>query len=150
MRWFCAGHFAATWLVCSSLLLRFHAAGESTVTFVLFSVILWPLILWAIPLKGYFYLKAVTLDRLKARVSRGELKRAVVFSFGFVTSLLAALCIGFATWSVGAIDGWFTHQAGAWSLLHTIAWFPVAFLLWVLIPTLGVAVLGWRKEPQPA
>lgn len=148
MRWFCAGHFAATWLVCTSLLLRFHAVHESSLTFVLFSVILWPLVLWAIPIKGYFYLKSVTLDRLKARVRRGELKKAVVFSFGFATSLLAALSIGFATWAVGAMDSWFSQQEGVMSLVHTIAWFPVAFLLWIVIPTLGMALLARRQQAQ--
>jgi len=142
MRWFCAGHFAATWLVCTSLLFRFHAMHDSSIAFILFSVMLWPVVLWALPLKGYFYLKAVTLDRVKARVRGGELKKAVVFGFGFCTSLLAALSIGVATWAVGALDRWFSHQEGALSLVHTIAWFPVAFLLWVAIPTIGVAVLA--------
>lgn len=146
MRWYCAGHFAATWLVCTSLLLRFHAAHDSSIAFILFSVILWPVVLWAIPLKGYFYLKAVTLDRLKACVRRGELKRAVVFTFGFCTSLLAALSIGIATWAVGAVDTWFSQQEGAMSLAHTIAWFPVAFMLWVFIPRFGVKLLANRQK----
>ena len=146
MRWFCGGHFVATWLVCTSLLVRFHTAQASSIAFVLFSIILWPVVLWALPLKGYFYLKSVTLDRLKARVRRGELKKAVVFGFGFCTSLLAALSIGFATWAVGALDYWFSQQSGALSLLHTIIWFPIAFLLWIVIPTLGVAVLARRTK----
>jgi hypothetical protein len=146
MRWFCAGHFAATWLVCTSLLVRFHTAHDSSIAFILFSIILWPMVLWAIPIKGYFYLKSVTLDRLKARVSRGELKKAVVFTFGFCTSLLAALSIGFATWAVGAMDTWFSQQEGVFSLLHTIAWFPIAFLLWILIPTVGMAILARQRQ----
>ena len=159
MRWFCTGHFAATWLVCTSLLLRFHAAHDSSVAFVLFSIILWPVLLWALPLKGYFYLKSVTLDRLKAKVHRGDLKKAVVFAFGFCTSLLAALSIGLATWGMGALDAWFSRLDGPMGLLHTLSWFPVAFLLWVLIPTLGIAILARRQteavehvvaEPEPA
>jgi hypothetical protein len=98
-----------------------------------------------LPLKGYFYLKAVTLDRLKARVRRGELKKAVVFAFGFCTSLLAAASIGFATWGLGALDSWFSRQEGALSLAHTIAWFPIVFVLWILIPTMGMAVLARRR-----
>ncbi len=149
MRWFAAGHFAATWLVCTSLLVRFHTAHDSSVAFILFSIILWPIVLWVIPIKGYFKLKAATLDRLKARVTRGELKKAVVFTFGFCTSLLAALSIGIATWAVGAMDGWFSQLQGALSLLHTIAWFPVAFLLWIVIPTMGMAILA-RRQQAPA
>jgi hypothetical protein len=153
MRWFCAGHFAATWLVCTSLLVRFHTAHESSIAFIVFSIMLWPVVLWALPLKGYFHLKAVTLDRLKARVHRGELKKMVVFGFGFCTSLLAALSIGFATWAVGALDSWFSQQEGALSLVHTIAWFPIAFLLWILIPTIGMSVLARQRQaatlPQP-
>ena len=146
MRWFCAGHFVATWLVCTSLLVRFHTAQDSSIAFVLFSIILWPVVLWALPLKGYFYLKSVSLDRLKSRVRRGELKKAVVFGFGFCTSLLAAFSIGFATWAVGALDSWFSKQEGAMSLVHTIIWFPIAFLLWIIIPTLGVAMLARRTK----
>jgi hypothetical protein len=56
------------------------------VAFVVFAVIIWPTLLWLLPLKGYFHLKAITLDRLKARVTRGELKKAVVFGFGFCTA----------------------------------------------------------------
>lgn len=107
---------------------------------------LWPVILWAIPIKGYFRLKAATLDRLKARVNCGELKKAVVFTFGFCTSLLAALSIGFATWMVGAMDTWFSQQEGVVSLLHTIAWFPISFLLWIIIPTVGMAILARQSE----
>jgi hypothetical protein len=146
MRWFCAGHFAATWLVCTSLLVRFHTTTDSSIAFIVFSIVLWPVILWALPLKGYFYLKSVTLDRLKARVHRGELKKAVVFGFGFCTSLIAAMSIGVATWCVGAMDHWFSDKEGAMSLLHTIAWFPIAFLLWVLIPTVGMAILARRQK----
>ena len=146
MRWYCAGHFAATWLVCTTLLMRFHAAHESSITFILFSIMLWPLVLWAIPIKGYFYLKSVTLDRLKARVHRGELKKAVVFGFGFCTSLLAATSIGIATWAVGAMDSWFSQKEGVYSLLHTIAWFPISFLLWIIIPTIGMAILARQRE----
>jgi hypothetical protein len=142
MRWFCLGHFAATWLVCTSLLFRFHAAGESSITFILFSVMLWPLLLWALPMKGYFHLKAVTLDRLKARVNHGELKKAVVFVFGFCASLLAAAAIGGATWAVGAMDLYFSQQEGAMSLVHTLAWFPLALALWILVPTFGLALLA--------
>jgi hypothetical protein len=86
MRWYCTGHFAATWLVCSSLLFRFNTASDHSVAFVVFAVIIWPTLLWLLPLKGYFHLKAITLDRLKARVTRGELKKAVVFGFGFCTA----------------------------------------------------------------
>ena len=152
MRWFCAGHFAATWLVCTSLLVRFHSAGETSISAVLFGLILWPVILWVVPLKGYFWLKSVTLDRLKARVRRGELKKAVVFTFGFCTSLFAALSIGMATWAVGAMDGWFSQQEGPVSLVHTLAWFPVAFVLWVLIPTIGMALLAGsgKRVTEPA
>lgn len=149
MRWFCAGHFAATWLVCTSLLLRFHSVGDRSIAFILFSIILWPVILWAVPLKGYYYLKSVTLDRLKSRVHRGELKKAVVFGFGFGASLLAALGIGVATWALGAIDGWFRAQEGVFSLVHTLAWFPVAFALWILVPTIGLAFLA-RQQSKAA
>jgi hypothetical protein len=145
MRWFCTGHFAATWLVCASLLVRFQAAHDSSVTFFILSVVLWPMVLWALPLKGYFYLKSVTLDRLKARVQGGELKKAVVFGFGFCTSLLAALSIGLATWAYAVADVWFSQQEGAMSLVHTLAWFPVAFLLWVTIPTIGMALLARKR-----
>lgn len=146
MRWFCAGHFAATWLACTVLLFRFHAAHDSSLTFVLFSVVLWPVVLWALPLKGYFHLKAVTLDRLKERVSCGELKKAVVFAFGFATSVLAVLSIAVATWAFTALDTWFSRQDGALSLMHTIVWFPLAFLLWVVIPPMGMAILGRGGE----
>lgn len=150
MRWFCAGHFAATWLAFTVLLFRFHTAHDSSLTFLLFSVVLWSVVLWALPLKGYFYLKAVTLDRLKARVSRGELKKAVVFAFGFATSLLAVLSIAVATWVFTALDTWFSRQDGALSLVHTIVWFPVAFLLWVVIPPMGLAILGGGGERNVA
>ncbi len=142
MRWFCTGHFAATWLVCTSLIFRFQATAENSVAFVLFAVILWPLLLALLPVKGYFYLKRITLDRLKERVSRGELKKAVVFGFGFFTSLLAAAGISLAAWAVGAVDGFFSRQDGVWSLAHTLAWFPVAFLAWVMLPTLAVWLLA--------
>src|SRR5829696_6585324 len=133
MRWFCTGHFAATWLVCSSLLFRFQRVNDLSLAIVLFSVVLLPVLLWLLPLKGYFHLKAITLDRLKSRVSTGELKRAVVFGFGFCTSLLAAVFIGFSAWAVDAMDGWFSRQDGLTSLAHTLAWFPVAFVLWAII-----------------
>lgn len=145
MRWFCTGHFAATWLVCTSLLFRFHSAGENSVMFIVFAVILWPLLLALLPIKGYFFLKRITLDRLKDRVQSGELKKAVVFTFGFCTSLLAAITISVATWAVGAADGWFKDQDGVWSLAHTLAWFPVAFLAWVLPPTLAIWLLARGK-----
>ena len=77
MLWFCSGHFASTWLVCLTLILRFQATAERPLTFVLFALILWPVLLELLPLRGYFALKRVTLDRLKARVHRGELKKAV-------------------------------------------------------------------------
>ena len=146
MRWFCTGHFAATWLVCTSLLFRFHQVSDYSLTFVLFAMVLWPVLLWLLPMKGYFHLKAVTLDRLKARVSRGDLKKAVVFGFGFCTSLLAAACIGVAAWMVGAMDGWFSRQEGVTSLVHTLAWFPVAFLLWAIVPAVVVSRLAKGGE----
>jgi hypothetical protein len=151
MRWFCTGHFAATWLVCTSLLFRFHQVSDYSLTFVLFAVVLWPVLLWLLPLKGYFHLKAITLDRLKARVSNGELKKAVVFGFGFCTSLLAAGTIGLAAWLVGATDGWFSKQEGVTSLMHTLAWFPVAFFLWAIIPAVVVSRLakGRREAHTP-
>jgi hypothetical protein len=142
MRWFCTGHFAATWLVCTSLLLHFRNTSDHSVGFVVFGIILWPILLWALPLKGYFWLKSVTLDRLKARVSSGELKKAVVFLFGFCTSLLAAAGIGAATLVLSSADGWFSRQEGALSLAHTLAWFPVAFAVWVAVPTIALALLA--------
>lgn len=150
MRWFCTGHFAATWLVCTSLLFRFHQVSDYSVTFVLFAVVLWPVLLWSLPLKGYFHLKAITLDKLKARVSNGELKKMVVFTFGFCTSLLAAGMIGLTAWLVGVTDGWFSKQEGVTSLMHTIAWFPVAFALWAIIPAFVVSRLakGGRGETE--
>lgn len=148
MRWFCTGHFFATLLVCTSLLFRFHNAGENSVAFVVFAVILWPLLLTLLPVKGYFYLKRVTLDRLKDRVRSGELKKAVVFAFGFCTSLLAALGIGLATWLVGAADAWFSRQEGVMSLAHTLVWFPAAFLAWVIPPTFAVWLLGRQRSAR--
>jgi hypothetical protein len=153
MRWFCTGHFAATWLVCTSLLFRFHRVDDLSLTFILFAVVLWPILLWLLPLKGYFHLKAVTLDRLKNRVSSGELKRAVVFAFGFFTSILAALCIGATAWAVGAMDTWFSRQDGLASLAHTIAWFPVAFIVWAVVPAFVLSRLargGARAVTAPA
>ncbi len=147
MRWFCTGHFAATWLVCSSLLFRFHAASDHSTAFILFAVIIWPTLLWLLPLKGYFKLKAITLDRLKARVSRGELKKAVVFAFGFSTSLLAATAIAFTAWAVKAMDGWFNKCEGILSWAHMLMWFPVAFALWALAPAFVVSRLA-RENPQ--
>lgn len=150
MRWYCTGHFAATWLVCSSLLFRFQAASDHSVAFVIFAVIIWPTLLWLLPLKGYFHLKAITLDRLKARVSRGELKKAVVFGFGFCTSLFAAAAIGLTAWAVGAMDGWFSKQEGVFSMVHMLIWFPVAFAVWALVPAFVVSRLardGSDAEP---
>jgi hypothetical protein len=150
MRWFCTGHFAATWLVCTSLLLRFQRADNGSVAMVVFGIILWPLLLWALPLKGYFHLKSITLDRLKARVQHGDLRKAVVFVFGFCTSLLAAACIGLAAWGVGAIDGWFRQKDGMMGFVHTLAWFPVAFALWVILPKVVLSMLargGNLSEP---
>lgn len=151
MRWFCTGHFAATWLVCTTLLFRFHRVNDLSLTFVLFAMVLWPLLLWLVPMKGYFRLKAATLDRLKARVSAGELKKAVVFIFGFSTSLLAAACIGLTAWAVGAMDGWFSQHEGMASLMHTIAWFPLAFVLWAVLPAMVLSRLarsGVRRQSE--
>ena len=105
-----------------------------------------------LPLKGYFYLKRITLDRLKARVRRGELKKAVVFGFGFCTSLLAAVGIEVAVWAVGSTDGWFGKMDGWSSALHTLAWFPITFLLWVVPPVVAVAMLAGKggKTAGPA
>lgn len=146
MRWFCTGHFAATWLVCTGLLFHFQKTGEKPLTFVLFALILWPLVLTLLPLKGYFHLKAITLDRLKARVSSGDLKKAVVFSFGFCTSLAAALCIGAATLLVSKLDTFFSKQDGLMGMAHTLAWFPVCFALWALVPSLVVSKLAGKSE----
>lgn len=146
MRWFCTGHFAATWLVCTSLLFRFYRVNDFSLAFVLFALVLWPVVLWLLPLKGYFHLKAVTLDRLKDKVSRGELKKMVVFVFGFCTSLLAAACIGLAAWAVGVMDGWFSQKEGVSSLMHTIAWFPLAFIVWVVVPAVVVSRLAKGGE----
>jgi hypothetical protein len=150
MRWYCTGHFAATWLVCSSLLFRFNTASDHSVAFVVFAVIIWPTLLWLLPPKGYFHLKAITLDRLKARVTRGELKKAVVFGFGFCTSLFAAAAIGLTAWAVGAMDGWFSKQEGVFSMVHMLIWFPVAFAVWALVPAFVVSRLardGSSAEP---
>ena len=150
MRWFCLGHFAATWLVCTSLLLHFRSASDSSIGFVVFGIILWPILLWALPMKGYFWLKAATLDRLKARVKSGDLKKMVVIIFGFCTSLLASASIGGATWALSSADGWFSRQEGPISLAHTLAWFPVAAALWVLVPTLALAILARSgRKPTP-
>jgi hypothetical protein len=149
MFWFCSGHFAATWLVCMSLLCRFLSMQGRPVTFVLFALVLWPLLLGLLPWKGYWHLKRITLDRLKARVSRGELKKAVVFAFGFCTSLLAAASIGFASWLVGKLDALFAKYDGWMSIAHQLAWFPLAFALWVLLPMLAVRRLA-REQKQAA
>jgi hypothetical protein len=150
MRWFCTGHFAATWLVCSSLILRFHAASDHSVAFMVFAVVLWPVLLWLLPLKGYFRLKGATLDRLKARVRSGELKKAVVFSFGFCTSLLAAASIALTAWGVSVFDLWFSKKDGFLSMAHIFAWFPIAFLLWAAAPAFVVAKLARSgKEELP-
>ena len=107
-------------------------------------------VLELLPLKGYFYLKRVTLDRLKARVHRGELKKAVVFGFGFCTSLLAAVGIQTTVWAVGSMDVWFGKMDGWSSALHTLAWFPITFLLWVVPPVVAVAMLaGKAAVPAP-
>jgi hypothetical protein len=147
MLWFCSGHFAATWLVCLTLIFRFHGAAERPLTFVLFALILWPVLLELLPWRGYFALKRVTLDRLKARVNRGELKKAVVFAFGFCTSLLAAVAIGTAAWALGALDGWFGRLDGL-SVVPTLAWFPLTFALWVVPPVLAVAMLAGKAESK--
>jgi len=146
MLWFCTGHFAATWLVCLTLIFRFHAAAERPLTFVLFALILWPVLLELLPLRGYFALKRVTLDRLKARVHRGELKKAIVFVFGFCTSLFAAIGIGLAAWGFGLLDGWLGKMSDGVNVMSTLAWLPVTFLLWVVPPVVVVAVLAGRTE----
>ena len=143
MLWFCSGHFAATWLVCLTLIFRFHSTAERPLTFVLFALILWPVLLELLPLRGYFALKRVTLDRLKARVHRGELKKAVVFAFGFCTSLLAAVGIGMAAWGLGLLDGWF-GKMDRLAALPTLAWLPLTFVLWVVPPVIAVAMLAGK------
>ena len=144
MLWFCSGHFAATWLVCLTLIFRFQGTAEKPHTFVVCALILWPVLLELLSLRGYFALKRVTLDRLKARVGRGELKRAVVFAFGFCTSLLAAAGIGAAAWGFGLLDGWL----GKVSAVPTLAWLPVTFALWVVPPVIAVAVLAGKASAQ--
>ncbi len=140
MLWFCSGHFAATWLVCLTLIFRFQSTAEKPHTFVVCAVLLWPVLLELLSLRGYFALKRVTLDRLKARVSRGELKKAVVFAFGFCTSLLAAAGIGAAAWGFGLLDGWL----GKVSAVPTLAWLPLTFALWVAPPVIAVAILAGK------
>jgi len=146
MFWFCSGHFAATWLVCLSLIFRFQASADRPFTFILCAVLFWPVVLELLPLKGYFYLKSVTLDRLKARVRSGELKKAVVFGFGFCTSVFAAVGIQLAVWAVGSTDGWFGKMDGWFSVLHTLAWFPVTFALWVVPPVIVLALLAGKSS----
>ncbi|MEI7819284.1 MAG: hypothetical protein WCK55_00070 [Verrucomicrobiota bacterium] len=146
MLWFCSGHFAATWLVCLTLIFRFHAAADKPLTFVIFALILWPVVLELLPLRGYFALKRVTLDRLKARVNRGELKKAIVFAFGFCTSLFAAIGIGAAAWGFGLLDGWLGKMGDGVSVMSTLAWLPVTFLLWIVPPVIAVALLAGRAE----
>ena len=146
MRWFCTGHFSATWLFCTGLLFHFQKTGEKPLTFMLFALILWPLVLTLLPLKGYFHLKAITLDRLKARVNRGELKKAVVFAFGFCTSFAAALCIGAATLLVGKLDAYFSKQDGLLGVAHTLVWFPICFAVWALTPSLVLSKLAGKPE----
>ncbi len=146
MFWFCSGHFAATWLVCLTLIFRFHATAQRPLTFVLFALILWPVLLELLPLKGYFALKRVTLDRLKARVKCGELKKAVVFTFGFCTSLLAAAGIGAAAWGFGLVDGWLGKMNDGASALPTLAWLPFSFIVWVLPPVVAVALLAGKSR----
>ncbi|MEO6785676.1 MAG: hypothetical protein ABI318_06035 [Chthoniobacteraceae bacterium] len=148
MLWFCSGHFAATWLVCLTLIFRFHSTTERPLTFVLFALILWPVVLELLPLKGYFALKRVTLDRLKARVSRGELKKAVVFAFGFCTSLLAAAGIGAAAWGFGLLDGWLGKMNDSVTALPTLAWLPLTFVLWVVPPVIAVAWLAGKTAKK--
>ena len=148
MLWFCSGHFAATWLVCLTLIFRFQATAERPHGFVLFALILWPVLLELLSLRGYFALKRVTLDRLKARVHRGELKKAVVFAFGFCTSLLAAIGIGAAAWAVGLLDGWLGKMSATASALPTLAWLPVTFALWVVPPVIAVALLAGKAGAQ--
>lgn len=146
MFWFCSGHFAATWLVCLSLIFRFHAAADRPIAFILFALIFWPVVLELLPIKGYFFLKRITLDRLKARVQRGELKKAVVFGFGFCTSMAAAVAIQGAVSVAGSMNAW-SGKADLWqSALHILAWFPVSFLLWIIPPVLAVALLAGRKS----
>ena len=146
MLWFCSGHSAATWLVCLTLIFRFHAAADKPLTFVIFALILWPVVLELLPLRGYFALKRVTLDRLKARVNRGELKKAIVFAFGFCTSLFAAIGIGAAAWGFGLLDGWLGKMGDGVSVMSTLAWLPVTFLLWIVPPVIAVALLAGRAE----
>ena len=98
-----------------------------------------------LPLRGYFALKRVTLDRLKARVHRGELKKAVVFAFGFCTSLLAAAGIGMAAWGLGLLDGWF-GKMDRLVALPTLAWLPITFVLWVVPPVIAVAMLAGKSH----
>ena len=150
MLWFCSGHFAATWLVCLTLIFRFHAAAEKSLTFVLFALILWPVLLELLSLRGYFALKRMTLDRLKARVHRGELKKAVVFAFGFCTSLLAAAGIGAAAWAVGLLDGWLGKMGDTANAMPTLAWLPLTFLLWVVPPGIAVALLAGKARANVA
>jgi hypothetical protein len=144
MFWFCSGHFAATWLVCLTLIFRFQAAAERPLTFVLFALILWPVLLELLPWRAYFALKRVTLDRLKVRVHRGELKKAVVFAFGFCTSLLAAAGIGMAAWGLGLLDGWL-GKVDRLAALPTLAWLPITFVLWVVPPVIAVAMLAGKS-----
>jgi hypothetical protein len=146
MFWFCSGHFVATWLVCLSLIFRFHSSAERPLTLVVFALLFWPVVLELLPLKGYFYLKRVTLDRLKARVRKGELKKAVVFTFGFFTSLMAAGGIVLAAQAVSAVDGWFGKMDGWSSVLHTLAWFPLTLVLWVVPPVIAVAMLAGKNH----
>jgi len=145
MFWFCSGHFAATWLVCLGLIFRFQSTTERPHAFVLFALLFWPVVLELLSLKGYFALKRVTLDRLKARVRSGELKKAVVFGFGFCTSLLAAAGIGTAAWAVSSTDRWFGKLDGWLSALHTIAWFPVTLALWIVPPVIVLAMLAGKN-----
>ena len=145
MLWFCSGHFAATWLVCLTLIFRFQATAERPSAFVISALILWPVLLELLPLRGYFALKRVTLDRLKARVRRGELKKAVVFAFGFSTSLLAAAGIGMAAWGLGMLDGWI-GKTDSLAVLPTLAWLPLTFLLWVVPPVIAVAMLAGKSK----
>ena len=71
-----------------------------------------------------------------------ELKKAVVFAFGFFTSLLAAAGIGTAAWAFGLLDGWL----GKMSAVPTLAWLPLTLALWVVPPVIAVAILAGRAS----
>jgi hypothetical protein len=79
-------------------------------------------------------------------VNRGELKKAIVFAFGFCTSLFAAIGIGAAAWGFGLLDGWLGKMGDGVSVMSTLAWLPVTFLLWIVPPVIAVALLAGRAE----